>query len=210
MGDVHAGGGNRHPGGVDWHWILVGLLAVAVVAGLAAAPVRIRLRWATDGRRHRLAVRVWAPLGLWHARWRIRRHSGRAGGRLPRRPGSWLPRLRRLVVGHAPPASPQARRARALAARIGRYVVIERWRLDFIVGAGDPALTACTCGMAYAVLGAATAAALSWVGPGSSPPRLDVRPDYRRPRLQARGDCIARIRLGHLISAAVGALWAAR
>ena len=210
MEDVHAGAGERHPGGVDWHWIMAGLLAAAVVAGVVVAPVRVRLRWATDGRRHRLAVQVWAPLGLWHGRWRMRRHGGRAGRRPSRGAGSWLPRLRRLVAGHDHPASPQARRARALAERIGRYVVIERWRLDFTVGAGDPALTACACGMAYAVLGAATAAALSWVGPGSSPPRLDVRPDYRPPRLQARGDCIARIRLGHLISAAVGTLWAAR
>ena len=192
-------------------WFVLGILATLLVVAVAVAPLRARVRWASDGGAHQVAFTVRAPFGLWCHRWRVRRRSG------ARLEGGWRPRLeaalRELERLWAPgPGGRNARsgRVRVFVLRVGRHLVIDRCRLDLTLGAGDPFATACACGAAYALAGASAGAVLARLDAGSRPPEIRVRPDYATSGVRARADCIAHIRVGHVIWAALSALWAAR
>ena len=192
-------------------WMVLVLLAALLIAAVAVAPLRAHVRWASDGGAHQLTFTVRAPLGLWRHRWRLRRRSPaqrQVGGR---------PRLEAVLRGlerlwaPGPGGQPApSGRARAFVLGVGHHLVVDRWRLELTLGTGDPFATACACGAAYAIVGAATGSVLARLASGSRPPEIRVRPDYAATRVRARADCIAHIRIGHVIFAALSALWAAR
>lgn len=190
-----------------WTWVVLGVLVAALCTVLGLASIQTRITWASDGEAHQCTVRVRAPLGVWRHRWHVRHRrravygAGRWSGRLREAAGAGQRLLRRPPDRRSPPGV-------FLRGLVG-HIVIDSWRLDLTLGAGDAFATACACGATHALLGAVTAAALARLG-GGQPPRVRVHPDYAATRVRARAQCIAHIRMGHLIGAALAALWAAR
>lgn len=196
--------------GHGWAWSplpwLAGALALGAAAGCAAllSPVRARVRGEAGGGRPAWELEVELLWGLF----RLEHHLGRQGADRPRprprapvgRPAAGGRRLVRLIA-----ADPPLRRS--LAVLRGRLRIL-RLQADLTIGMGDPAATAVAVGAAEA-LGAALWAPLAvhLRADGLAPP-LHARPDYARTGLDLRLDCIATIRLGHLM-VALAALWVA-
>ncbi len=179
-------------------WALGALLLVSLA--VLWLPLRWRLRFRTRRAAHLVRIEVGLP-GIVLRRWRLvpRRHS--TSGHTTVRWHAVHPGAR---GGHAPHVA-----ARPILRALRGHLGISRLWIRVRVGTGDPALTALVCGALWGLVGAAAGVALCWAG-GGAPPQLEVEPDHRGARLEASGECIGQIRLGHVIVAAARALWVAR
>ncbi len=192
---------------VDWlGWTAVGL--VLAVAALSLSVARARVQYELDGARQAAWIELRLLFGLWHRHWRVPEEHGRAPAPGPSHFGH---RAQRVMVPGRDPTDLRPSKGRSPAWRGVDYlrgrVRLSALHLDVRVGTGDAALTALAVGGAHALIGTALALLPSYFHLRGLRPDVRVHPDHAETRLQARADCIAATRLGHLMVAVALAWW---
>lgn len=189
-------------------WWCGGALVVAAAVAVGVSPVRVRVR-ADLGSAGIAGVAIDGALlwGLWRPAWRW---PGPGGGSRSSRGDGPPPALRALrwlgarlhasrPTDRAP--SPGTAGVRAGAAVLRGRIHVRKLHIDVEVGLGDAAATALAVGAAQAVFSALWVVLSGFIVLPAAPSPLRVRPDFGRSHLSLRGECIAVIRLGHLMAA---------
>lgn len=192
-----------------WFWITLAILFLLIVAALVSR-IRFRIRYSRSGRLDHLVVNIEALYGIFHYKieipsilirsWNVIYRQERIGGY----PGGTKFKEVKRPLGEGKLAHlfkvyrriirPKPAFRRTLMDSL-KKVECTRWRLDWRVGTGDPALTGTTAGLLWGVSGCVVGVASQMITLRTSP-QGRIEPNFFEEEFALVWESDYQIRLG--------------